>query len=143
MKANGSRTTRSPNNHDQHPEGWQEAGGLESRTQKGKPATFNVIAEGSILTRTSVAINGRKGALTDIEEGKSLIIYWQPDAKNEGARFARKIDVVDEPGRVAREVSRVELGPGGATRQRLFCLDLVEEFSNSIVQGFLVFSEGV
>jgi hypothetical protein len=62
--------------------------------KKGKEATFNVIAEGSILTRTSVAINGRKGALTDIEKGKSLIIYWQPDAKNEGDRFARKIDVV-------------------------------------------------
>lgn len=62
--------------------------------KKGKPATFNVIAEGSILTRTSVAINGRKGSLTDITPGKSVIVYWQPDAKNEGDRFARKIDMV-------------------------------------------------
>ncbi len=64
------------------------------KLKKGKSATFNVIPTGSILTRTSVAINGMKGALTDINPGKSVIIYWQPDEKNEGDRFARKIDVV-------------------------------------------------
>lgn len=64
------------------------------KLKKGKSATFNVIPTGSILTRTSVAINGMKGALTDIDVGKSVILYWRPDEKNEGDRFARKIDVV-------------------------------------------------
>ena len=46
-----------------------------------KEATFNVIPEGSILTRTSVAINGVKGELTDISPGKTVLIYWVPDEK--------------------------------------------------------------
>jgi hypothetical protein len=59
-----------------------------------KEATFNVTPEGSILTRTSVAINGVKGELTDISAGKTVLIYWVPDEKKEGEFFARKIDVV-------------------------------------------------
>jgi hypothetical protein len=59
-----------------------------------KEATFNVIPEGSILTRTSVAINGVKGELTDIPAGKTVLIYWVPDEKKEGELFARKIDVI-------------------------------------------------
>jgi hypothetical protein len=59
-----------------------------------KEATFNVIPEGSVLTRTSVAINGVKGEITDIPEGKTVLIYWVPDEKKEGEFFARKIDVI-------------------------------------------------
>ena len=59
-----------------------------------KEATFNVIPEGSILTRTSVAINGVKGELTDIPAGKTVLIYWVPDEKKDGEFFARKIDVI-------------------------------------------------
>jgi hypothetical protein len=59
-----------------------------------KEATFNVIPEGSILTRTSVAINGVKGEITDIPAGKTVLIYWVPDEKKEGEFFARKIDVI-------------------------------------------------
>ena len=59
-----------------------------------KEATFNVIPEGSILTRTSVAINGVKGELMQIPEGKTVLIYWVPDEKKEGEFFARKIDVI-------------------------------------------------
>jgi hypothetical protein len=62
--------------------------------KKKKEATFNVIPEGSILTRTSVAINGVKGELTDIPAGKTVLIYWVPDEKKEGEFFARKIDVI-------------------------------------------------
>jgi hypothetical protein len=57
-------------------------------------AVFNVQPEGSVLSRTSVAINGKKGALTDIPTGKTVIVYWIPDAKDAKARFARKIDVI-------------------------------------------------
>jgi hypothetical protein len=59
-----------------------------------KEATFNVIPEGSVLTRTSVAINGVKGELTDIPEGKTVLIYWIPDPNKDGELFARKIDVI-------------------------------------------------
>jgi hypothetical protein len=59
-----------------------------------KEATFNVIPEGSILTRTSVAINGVKGELQDIPEGKTVLIYWVPDPNKDGEFFARKIDVI-------------------------------------------------
>ena len=48
----------------------------------------------SVLTRTSVAINGVKGEITDIPEGKTVLIYWVPDEKKEGEYFARKIDVI-------------------------------------------------
>ena len=60
----------------------------------GQEAVFNVQPEGSILARTSVAINGKKGALTDIPTGKTVIVYWIPDAKDAKARFAKKIDVI-------------------------------------------------
>ena len=62
--------------------------------KKGKEATFNVKPEGSVLTRTTVAINGVKGEITDINVGKTVLIYWIPDEKKDGEFFARKIDVV-------------------------------------------------
>ena len=57
-----------------------------------KEATFNVIPEGSVLTRTTVTINGIKSELTDITEGKTVLIYWVPDPNKE--LFARKIDAI-------------------------------------------------
>ena len=63
------------------------------KLKKGKEAEFNVIPTGSILKRTSVAINGKKGDLTDIPAGKTVNIYWVPDPNDEKARFARKIDL--------------------------------------------------
>jgi len=62
--------------------------------KRGKEATFNVIPEGSILTRTSVAINGKRGQISDIPAGKKVNVYWVPDPKKKGQFFARKIDVV-------------------------------------------------
>jgi len=59
-----------------------------------KEATFNVIPEGSVLTRTSVAVNGVKGELQDIPAGKTVLLYWVPDPNKEGEFFARKIDVI-------------------------------------------------
>jgi hypothetical protein len=61
--------------------------------QKNKPASFQVKPDGSVLTRTTVTINGKKAELVDIDEGKTVNIYWRPDEKNAAARFARKIDV--------------------------------------------------
>lgn len=66
----------------------------ELKLKTGKEASFNVKPEGSILVRTSVAINGKKAAMTDIPEGKTVNIYWVPDEKDASKRFARKIDVI-------------------------------------------------
>jgi len=72
--------------------GAKPAPGLE--VKKGKDATFRVQPEGSVLARTSVAINGKKGSITDIPEGKTVLVYWVTDEKDPKQRFARKIDVI-------------------------------------------------
>lgn len=64
------------------------------KLKKGKEAVFNVKPTGSVLTRTSVAINGKKGELGDIPEGKTVNVYWIPDESDPKSRFARKIDVI-------------------------------------------------
>ncbi len=64
------------------------------RLRRGRPAKFKVKPEGSVLTRTTVAIRGRTGKLTDIAAGKTVNVYWRPDEKNGKIRFARKIDVI-------------------------------------------------
>jgi hypothetical protein len=60
----------------------------------GQQVVFKVKPEGSVLTRTSVAINGKKGELSDIPVGKTVLVYWVPDQADPKARFARKIDVI-------------------------------------------------
>jgi hypothetical protein len=62
--------------------------------KKNQEATFAVKPEGSVLTRTTVSINGKKGELTDISEGKSVNIYWRPDEDDPSIPRARKIDVI-------------------------------------------------
>lgn len=64
------------------------------RLKKNKEATFAVKPEGSVLTRTTVAINGMKAELTDVPAGKTVNIYWRPDANDDSVLFARKIDVI-------------------------------------------------
>jgi hypothetical protein len=59
----------------------------------GQETAFKVKAEGSILSRTSVKVNGKAGKLTDINAGKRVILYWMPDEADKTARFARTIDV--------------------------------------------------
>jgi hypothetical protein len=66
---------------------------FDSQVKNGKEATFNVIPTGSVLTRTSVSINGVKGEMKDLQAGKKINIYWVEDAKKPGQLFARKIDV--------------------------------------------------
>jgi len=62
--------------------------------KRNKEAVFAVKPEGSVLTRTTVAINGVKGELTDIPEGKTVNVYWRPDDKDPTILRARKIDVI-------------------------------------------------
>jgi hypothetical protein len=67
---------------------------FNKEVKNGKEATFNVIPTGSVLTRTSVAVNGVKGEITDLKPGKTPQVYWVEDPKKPGQLFARKIDVV-------------------------------------------------
>jgi hypothetical protein len=67
---------------------------FDAQVKSGKEATFNVIPTGSVLSRTSVAVNGMKGEITDLKPGKTILIYWVEDPKKKGELFARKIDVV-------------------------------------------------
>lgn len=67
---------------------------FKKEVKKGKDVSFNVIPTGSVLTRTTVAINGVKGELTDIKPDKRIVVYWLEDPKKPGELFARKIDVV-------------------------------------------------
>jgi hypothetical protein len=62
--------------------------------KRNKEAVFVVKPEGSVLTRTTVAINGVKGEITDIPEGKTVNVYWRPDEKDPSILRARKIDVI-------------------------------------------------
>ena len=62
------------------------------KLKSGKEQVFKVKAEGTVLSKTVVKVNGKAGELTDIPAGKRVNIYWQPNAK--GEFFARSIDVV-------------------------------------------------
>ncbi|HEY8155386.1 MAG TPA: hypothetical protein VII72_14775 [Myxococcota bacterium] len=65
-----------------------------AKLKVGQQAVFAVQPEGTVLTRTSVAVNGKKGELTDIPAGKTVLVYWVPDVKDPKGLFARKIDVI-------------------------------------------------
>jgi hypothetical protein len=66
----------------------------KDKLKRNQEVSFRVVAEGSVLVRTSVAINGVKGELTDIPADKKVNVYWLPDPENKEGFFARKIDVV-------------------------------------------------
>jgi len=61
---------------------------------RNKEAVFAVKPEGSVLTRTTVSINGKKAELTDIPEGKTVNVYWRPDETDPTIHRARKVDVI-------------------------------------------------
>ena len=54
-------------------------------------AVVKVKHEGSVLSKTTVKVNGRKGELKDIPVGKTVLLYW---VDQDGGRFARAIDVI-------------------------------------------------
>jgi hypothetical protein len=64
------------------------------KLKNGREAEFKVKPEGSVLTRTSVTLNGKRADITDIPAKKTLIIYWVEDETDKTKRFARKIDMI-------------------------------------------------
>ncbi len=68
-----------------------EANTIEVKV-KGKSTTFAVKPDGSVLTRTTVTINGRKAEFKDLPEKAPVIVYWRPDDADKKKKFARKVD---------------------------------------------------
>jgi hypothetical protein len=62
--------------------------------KKGQEVTFNVKPEGSVLTRTTVKINGKRAEISELPEGKTILIRWVPEKNQEGKFFARGIDSI-------------------------------------------------
>jgi hypothetical protein len=62
--------------------------------RRNREAVFAVKPEGSVLTRTTVAINGVKGEISEIPSGKTVNVYWRPDEEDPSILRARKIDVI-------------------------------------------------
>jgi hypothetical protein len=67
---------------------------LKKEFKKGKKVTLDVTPEGSIMTRTTVAVNGMKSEIEKIPVGKRVYVYWVVDDSKPSGRFARKIDVI-------------------------------------------------
>jgi len=79
------------------------------KLKTGKEATFSVKPEGSVLTRTSVTLNGKRADITEIPDNKMINIYWVPDEVKEDTRFARKIDMILSDAELeARDKARME-----------------------------------
>ena len=64
------------------------------KLSRGKPASFKVNPEGSVLVRTSVTANGKRSSLEEIPDNKTLNIYWTPDKDDPDSRYAKKIDMI-------------------------------------------------
>ncbi len=64
------------------------------KLSRGKPATFKVNPEGSVLVRTSVTANGKRSSLDEIPDDKTLNVYWIPDKDDPDVRYAKKIDMI-------------------------------------------------
>jgi hypothetical protein len=62
-------------------------------SEKGKELTYSVTPEGSVLTRTTVTLNGKASPFSALAPGMPVIVYWKPDTADATKRYARKIDV--------------------------------------------------
>jgi len=72
---------------------------------KGKDTVFQVKAEGTVLTRTTVSMNATPGKLDELPARAPVIVYWLPcddkgaqcKEKDERLKYARKIDAPKIP----------------------------------------------
>ena len=74
----------------------------------GKDQAYQVKAEGSVLTRTTLTMNGRVAKFDDLKPGMIAIVYWKPDATDAARRLARKIDVPKIPKELMDEIDAAE-----------------------------------
>lgn len=64
---------------------------------KGKDELFHVKSEGTVLTRTSVTLNGRPAKLADLPPKAPVIVYWRENAGDKDRKDARKVDAPHIP----------------------------------------------
>ena len=57
--------------------------------EKGKEEVFSIKPEGSVLTRTTVKINGRGAKIAELPMNAPVIVYWIPDEADAKKKFAR------------------------------------------------------
>jgi hypothetical protein len=76
---------------------WDKDGGTVLVKEKGKDVLFSVVAEGSVLTRTTVTVKAKPAKLDDLKEGQIVVVYWKPVATDPSKKDARKIDAVSLP----------------------------------------------
>ena len=74
----------------------------------GKEQPYQVKAEGSVLTRTTVTMNGKVAKFDDVKPGMVVIVYWKPDPADATRRNARKMDVPKIPKEFQEEVDAAE-----------------------------------
>ncbi|HBZ70108.1 MAG TPA: hypothetical protein DEP35_10390 [Deltaproteobacteria bacterium] len=76
---------------------WDKEAGTVLVKEKGKDVLFNVVAEGSVLVRTTVTVKAKPAKLDDLKEGQIVVVYWKPVASDPNKKDARKIDAVSLP----------------------------------------------
>jgi hypothetical protein len=82
------------------------------KLQKGKEAVFQVKAEGSVLTRTTVKLlTGQAAKFEDLQTGKKVKIFWVPDEADKSVRLARSVSIF----KPAEEQGEDYEGDGGET----------------------------
>ncbi len=74
----------------------------------GKEQPYQVKAEGSVLTRTTVTMNGKVAKFDDVKPGMVVIVYWKPDPADATRRNARKVDVPKIPKEFQDEIDAAE-----------------------------------
>lgn len=87
----------------------KNAPGLE-KLKKGKDGVFQIADEGSVLTRTTVKLlTGQAATFGELQAGKKVKIFWIPDEKKPGERFARSVSIF-KPAEEAGEDAGDDLG---------------------------------
>lgn len=79
----------------------------------GKQQTYQVKAEGTVLTRTTLTMNGKVANFEDLKPGMIVIVYWKPDAADATRRNARKVDAPKVPREFQEDVDAAEKAESG------------------------------
>jgi hypothetical protein len=74
----------------------------------GKDQTYHVKPEGSVLTRTTLTMNGKVAKFDELKPGMIAIVYWKPDPADAAKRVARKVDVPKIPREFQEDVDAAE-----------------------------------
>jgi len=83
--------------------------------EKGKDQAYQVKAEGTVLTRTTLTMNGKVAKFDELKPGMIVIVYWKPDASDASKRYARKIDVPKIPKEFQEDVDNADAGQPGSS----------------------------